>query len=79
MSRHEKLLEKVMSGSSDAAISFSEMVALLNRLGFIQRRSGGSHVIFQDGPHFVNLQNKGGKVKSYQVRQIREILKQREK
>jgi predicted RNA binding protein YcfA (HicA-like mRNA interferase family) len=77
MSKTEKFLEKVMSGESDASIDFKEMCSLLVKLGFIERRTGGSHMIFQDGPHFVNLQNFQGKVKKYQVAQVREILKKR--
>ena len=74
MSKADKILEKVMAGGSDANIRFDDLCHLLRHLGFIQRRSGGSHVVFQRGPDFVNLQNRAGKVKEYQVRQIRDIL-----
>ena len=47
------------------------------KLGFTQRQRGGSHIIFQYGKDFVNLQNFHGKIKGYQVRQVREILKRR--
>ena len=77
MSKAEKLLEKVMSGASDANIDFEELCTFLIKLGFIERRGGGSHRIFQDGSDFVNLQNFHGKVKKYQVAQVREILKKR--
>jgi predicted RNA binding protein YcfA (HicA-like mRNA interferase family) len=77
MSKLDKVLEKVMGGQSDANIVFDEMCNLLLKLGFTSRRRGGSHIIFQSGADFVNLQNFHGKVKSYQVRQVREILKKR--
>jgi hypothetical protein len=35
----------------------------------------GSHIIFQRGPSFLNLQpSSGGKAKAYQVRQMRQEL-----
>jgi hypothetical protein len=77
MSRFEKTFEKVMSGTADANIRYDDMVLLLRKLGFVERRADGSHAIFQDGPKFVNLQNQRGMVKKYQVRQTREILKNR--
>jgi len=77
MSKSDKILEKVMNGGSDVNIAFDDMCHLLITLGFVTRQHGGSHVIFQDGSHFVNLQNFHGKVKNYQVRQVREILKKR--
>ncbi len=64
-----------MSGQSDANIRFDDMCYLLAQLRFTQRQRGGSHVIFQRGADFVNLQNFHGKIKRYQVRQVREILK----
>lgn len=77
MSKADKILEKVMSGRSDANIAFADICYLLERVGFIRRRGSGSHVIYQDGPHFIDLQPDGAKVKAYQVRQVREILRRR--
>jgi hypothetical protein len=77
MSKADKIFEKVISGSADANIRFDDMCFLLRKLRFIERHADGSHAIFQDGSHFVNLQNVRGMVKKYQVRQVREILKAR--
>jgi len=77
MSKADKILEKVMSSRSDANIAFDDLCHLLLKLGFTARKTGGSHIIFQLGDSFVNLQNFHGKVKAYQVRQVREILKKR--
>lgn len=77
MSRSDKILEKVMSGQRAANITFDEMCYLLVKLGFTSRQRGGSHIIFQHRADFVNLQNFHGKIKGYQVRQVREILKKR--
>lgn len=75
MSKSSKTYDKVMSGQSDANISFADMCVMLAKRGFVKRRSDGSHCIFQKGAAFLNLQNAGGKVKAYQVRQVREALK----
>ncbi len=68
MSRYDKILEKVLSGRSDANIRFDDMCNLLLRLGFIKRQSGGSHVVFRRGAEYINLQNRAGWVKAFQVR-----------
>ena len=75
MSKTNKTFEKVMSGNSDANLSFDELCFMLQHLGYTMRSTKGSHVIFVRGTSFVNLQNQGGKAKSYQVRQVRVELK----
>ena len=75
MSKTNKTFEKVMSGNSDANLSFDELCVLLQRLGYSIRPTKGSHVIFTRDTSFLNLQNQGGKAKAYQVRQVREELK----
>lgn len=69
-----KLLEKVLSGSKN--ISFHDMVALVEAFGFNLSRSKGSHFIFSHPqiPELVNLQEKNGKTKPYQVRQFLELV-----
>ncbi len=72
MGKAEKLLEKLMAGRSDANFSFDDLCTLLTKLGYTARRTKGSHIIFQRGPSFLNLQpSTSGKAKSYQVRQVR--------
>jgi hypothetical protein len=72
MSKAEKLFEKLMAGRSDANFSFDDLSTLLTKLGYNARKTKGSHIIFQRGPSFLNLQpSTGGKAKSYQVRQVR--------
>jgi predicted RNA binding protein YcfA (HicA-like mRNA interferase family) len=76
VSKAEKTFEKVMSGRSDANISFEDVCNLLLRLGFALRRQGTSHHIYSLGDSYLNLQpGSGGKAKKYQVRQVREELK----
>ena len=54
---------------------FSDLQALLNRIGF-QCRSRGDHFIYtKDGvEEIINLQPKGSKAKAYQVKQVRQII-----
>ena len=75
MSKADKVLEKVMSGRNDANISFDEICRMLMKLGYAVHPTKGSHVVFQKGTDFLNLQNNHGQAKAYQVRQIREQLK----
>ena len=75
MSRAEKLFEKLMSGQNDANIPFDELCTFLIKFGYTARTTKGSHIIFQRGSSFLNLQpSTGGKAKVYQVRQVREQL-----
>lgn len=75
MSKTEKLFAKLAGGQNDADFAFEELCTLLTRLGYIMRKAKGSHVIFQRGSSFLNLQRAtGGKAKSYQVRQVRQEL-----
>ncbi len=75
MSKLEKILDKVLRGTSDANIDFDDLRYLLNTLGF-QERIRGSHHIFtkNDVLEIINLQPKGSKSKSYQVKQIRDLI-----
>ena len=75
MSKHDKLLEKVLRGASDANIAFDALCALLHHLGF-QERTRGSHHIFSkhDIAEIINLQPRGNNAKPYQVKQVREIV-----
>jgi hypothetical protein len=75
MSRAEKLFDKLISGQSDANFPFDELSTLLTKLGYNARETKGSHIIFQRGASFLNLQPAaGGKAKAYQVRQGRQEL-----
>jgi predicted RNA binding protein YcfA (HicA-like mRNA interferase family) len=74
MSKADKTLEKIMGGKGDANISFDDLCHLLLKLGWAVRQSS-SHVIFTLGEKLLNIQNRGGKVLPYQVRQVREKLK----
>jgi len=63
------------AGRNDANFPFDDLCTLLTKLGYTARKTKGSHIIFQRGPSFLNLQpSTGGKAKRYQVRQVREEL-----
>ncbi|MBI4460028.1 MAG: type II toxin-antitoxin system HicA family toxin [Acidobacteria bacterium] len=75
MGRTDKLLEQVLRGTSDAAISFDGLCRLLLRLGFDQRVRGSHHIFVRDGvEEILNLQPRGTKAKPYQVKQVRHVI-----
>lgn len=75
MTKLQKLLWQVLSGSSDANVAFADLCGLLTRLGFAERIKGSHHIFSRDGvDELLNLQDKGGKAKPYQVKQVREVI-----
>ncbi len=76
MSKLEKLLLKLLSGTSDNNIGFDELRTLLLAIGFTERTTGGSHRIFtkENIPEILNIQPNGTKAKVYQVKQVRAII-----
>ena len=64
-----------MGGRSDANVAFSDLLSLLERLGFERRVRGSHHILWRVGmDEILNLQPKGASAKPYQVRQIRLLL-----
>lgn len=75
MGKHEKLLLKILSGSSDANIHFEDLCNLLKDFGFEMRVRGSHHVFRKEGvAEKINLQQDGNNAKPYQVKQVRNIL-----
>jgi len=75
MSKHEKLLIKILRGTSDKNIDFEGLRNLLLRLGFEERVKGSHHILTKEGiEEILNLQPKSGKAKPYQVKQVRNII-----
>lgn len=75
MSKHDKTIQQIQSGSADSNIKFKDMLSLLTSLGFVVRVKGSHHIFRKNGvPELVNIQKDGTNVKPYQVRQIRAIL-----
>lgn len=75
MSKQEKILLKILSGTSNSNISFSALCGLLKSLGFKERIRGSHHIFTKDGvQEIVNLQPKVAKAKPYQVKQVRNVI-----
>jgi predicted RNA binding protein YcfA (HicA-like mRNA interferase family) len=67
--------ERVLLGSSDANIDFSDLRKLLTELGFSERIKSSHHIFSKSGiEEIINLQPKGNKTKPYQVKQVRNII-----
>ncbi|MEM8601851.1 MAG: type II toxin-antitoxin system HicA family toxin [Bacteroidota bacterium] len=75
MSKHEKLLARVLSGAADTNIRFRDLRNLLRRLGFEERIRGDHHIFTRAGVvEILNLQPKGSLAKPYQVKQVRNVI-----
>ena len=75
MGQREKLIIKILSGASDSNINFADICKLLESFGFSLRIKGDHHIFSRnDVEEIINIQPKTGKTKSYQVKQIRNII-----
>ena len=75
MSKYEKILLKILRGTSDKDISFSDLCNLLESLGFEKRICGSHHIYYrEDIEEILNIQSKNSKAKPYQVKQVRNII-----
>jgi predicted RNA binding protein YcfA (HicA-like mRNA interferase family) len=75
MTQFKKVLIRILRGTSDANISFTDLQSLLIELGFEERVRGSHHIFTKDGiQEIINLQPKGASAKPYQVKQVRAII-----
>lgn len=77
MSRAAKLLVQLLDPAAEQRVRFDDLVHVLRRLGFAERRVGGSHRVFARAgvAEIVNLQpRRDGTAKPYQVRQVRRLI-----
>lgn len=75
MSKSGKVLTKILLGNSDANIPFEQLCQLLKTLGFDERIRGSHYIFTREGiEEILNLQPKQGKAKTYQVKQIRNLI-----
>ncbi len=75
MGKYEKVMDKVLRGTSDANIAFDDIRGMLLHLGFEERIRGSHHMYRKQGiEEKINIQRSGNKAKPYQVRQVRELL-----
>lgn len=69
MRQLEKLLLKILRGTSDNNIPFEQLCQLLINMGFEQRIRGSHHIFTKVGvEEILNIQPKGSKAKTYQVK-----------
>ncbi len=75
MGKYDKLIFQILHGLSDANIAFEDLVSLLTHLDFEMRVRGSHHMFRKAGiAEKINLQRQGAKAKSYQVKQVREVI-----
>ena len=75
MAKYDKLLSRILRGTSDANIPFEELRHLLKRLGFVERIRGDHYIFIKGGvEEILNLQPKGHQAKTYQVKQVRAAI-----
>jgi predicted RNA binding protein YcfA (HicA-like mRNA interferase family) len=65
----ERRWRRFLSGSADAGISFAELCAILQAIGFTERIRGSHHIFTRDGiPEIVNIQPQGSKARQLAIR-----------
>jgi hypothetical protein len=76
MTARGRLLTRILSGTADRNIRFTELCSLFRRLGFHERIRGDHHIFTRTGvEEILNLQPRdGGQAKPYQVRQVRDVV-----
>jgi len=71
----QKIYQRILAGRADHNIAFDDLRLLLSSVGFRERMKGGHHIYTKEAiEEIINIQEKRGKAKPYQVRQIRQIL-----
>ena len=75
MAKYDKLLSRILRGTSDANIAFEALRHLLKQLGFAERIRGDHYIFTREGvEEIVNLQPQGHQAKPYQVKQVRAVI-----
>jgi len=69
VAKYDDFFLRILRGTSDANIPFNQLCHLLRRLGFDERIRGDHHIFTtMEVAEILNLQPKGSKAKSYQVK-----------
>lgn len=75
MSKFEKIMIRILSGTMDKDIEFEDLKKVLHNLGFTVRIKGSHHIYYkEDIEEILHLQPIGAKAKPYQVKQVRQII-----
>lgn len=72
----KKIAEKILSGTSDTNIKFTELRKLIISIDFKERIKGDHFIYSKTGiKEIINLQpKKDGNAKPYQVKQVRNLM-----
>jgi hypothetical protein len=74
--KRRKFYERLMNGTADADLGFTDLCHLLRQLGFAERIRGDHHIFTKDDvEEILNLQPKGAQAKPYQVKQVRNLIR----
>ena len=73
---NQSAYDRIISGKSDNNILFSDFQNVIEGVGFEFKRQKGSHMVYSnpDISERMVVQKDGSKAKSYQVRQLRDII-----
>jgi hypothetical protein len=76
MTQKDKLIAKILTGTSDKNIDFYDLIRLLESFNFSCRIKGDHHIYYRDGiEEIINIQPlSNSKAKPYQVKQIRFLI-----
>jgi len=76
MTQRDKLIGRILSGTSDKNIDFNDLTRLLESFNFGCRIKGDHHIYYRDGvEEIINIQPlSNSKAKPYQVKQIRMLV-----
>lgn len=75
MGKQQKLIIKILSGTSDKNINFEDLCNLLKYLSFEERIRGSHHIFRKEGvAEKIILQRDVNMAKPYQVKQVRNII-----
>ena len=70
----KKLLKQIYNNNKN--VQFNELIVIAEAFGFIPARSDGSHFIYKNEKinEWINLQNKNGEAKPYQIKQLLSLI-----
>jgi len=70
----KKLLKKICNNNKN--VKFNDFIILAEAFGFFPTRSEGSHFIYKNSEinEWINLQNKNGEAKPYQIKQFFSLI-----
>ena len=76
MTQKDKLIGRILSGTSDKNIDFNDLTKLLDNFNFSCRVKGDHHIYYKEGvEEIINVQPlSSSKAKPYQVKQIRLLI-----